>query len=94
MKLSSRNAVLEAASECDAMGRENFLAKHRFGKARKYFLLIDGKRYDSKAIAGVAYGYEHPDEGPIAASAFRGGEKTVRRVLQELGFTVVKEASV
>jgi hypothetical protein len=92
LSLSSREAVLRATAEYAALGREEFLAKYGFRKAREYFLLIDGKRYDSKAIAGVAYGYEHPEEGPLSASAFSGGENTVRRVLQDLGFIVVKGA--
>jgi hypothetical protein len=91
--LSSRAAVLRAVAECDELGREAFLAKYGFGKAREYFLLIDGKRYDSKAIAGVAHGYEHPEDGPLSAAAFSGGENTVRRLLQQLGFTVVKGAA-
>jgi hypothetical protein len=92
LSLADRDAVLRVVSECEALGREAFLAKHGFGKAREYFLLLDGKHYDSKAIAGVAYGYEHPNEGPLSAAAFSGGENTVRRVLQQLGFTVVKGA--
>ena len=90
LSLSSRDAVLRAVAECDKLGREAFLAKHGFGKAREYFLLVDGNRYDSKAIAGVAYGYEHPADGPLSPAVCSGGENTVRRVLQQLGFTVVK----
>lgn len=92
LNLSSRRAILQAVSEYDTLGRETFLANHGFGKAREYFLLLNAKRYDSKAVAGVAYGYEHPSSGPLPASAFSGGEQTVRRVLQSLGFTVVKGA--
>jgi hypothetical protein len=91
LNLSSRDAVLRAVAECDELGRIAFLAKHGFGKARKYFLLLDGNRYDSKAIAGVAYGYEHREDGPLSPAVFSGGENTVRRVLQQLGFTVIKE---
>jgi hypothetical protein len=38
---------------------------------------FEGREYDTKAIAGVAYGNDHPDEGPLAASAFSGGLGTV-----------------
>jgi hypothetical protein len=72
------------------LGRERFLAKYGFGKAREYFVFHEGRHYDSKAIAGVAYGYEHPNEGPLSADSFSGGENTVRKALQQLGFTVVK----
>jgi len=93
LSLSNRGAVLRAVSEYDALGRDAFLDKYKFGKAREYFLLLNGKRYDSKAVAGVAHGYEHPDAEPLQASDFSGGEQTVRRVLENLGFTVVKTSN-
>jgi 5-methylcytosine-specific restriction protein A len=46
--------------------------------------------YDSKAIAGVAYGYEFPDRGPLQADDFSGGEATVKARLEQLGFEVVR----
>jgi putative restriction endonuclease len=48
------------------VGREAFLNKYGFGKAHEYFLLLEGKRYDSKVVAGVAFRMEHPDAGPLA----------------------------
>lgn len=93
LNLTSPQAVKEAMAEFDRLGREAFLANYGYRRAREYFLLMDGKRYDSKAIAGVAHGYEHPESGPLPPSAFSGGEQTVRRVLQTLGFTVVKGTS-
>lgn len=45
--------------------------------------------YDSKAIVGAAFGYQFPDRGPLDAAAFSGGEATVKRKLEELGFEVV-----
>jgi hypothetical protein len=50
--LTDRSAVLQAIAEYDQLGRESFLARYGFGPARSYFLLHNGKRYDSKAIAG------------------------------------------
>src|SRR5262249_21254342 len=44
--------------------------------------------YDSKAILGVAHGFAVPDEGPLRASDFSGGEATVKRRLEDLGFEV------
>jgi hypothetical protein len=92
LNLTSPQAVLKAVAEFNELGREAFLSKYGFGKARDYYLLLNGKHFDSKAIAGVAHGFEHVSSGPLEASAFSGGEKTVRRVLQSLGFTVVKGA--
>jgi 5-methylcytosine-specific restriction protein A len=88
--LSSRDAVTQAIAECDRLGRETFLTKYGFGKAREYFLVIDGQRYDSKAIVGVAHAYQFPDSGPLHPDDFTGGDATVKAKLEELGFTVEK----
>jgi hypothetical protein len=87
--LTSRPAVLAAVREFDRLGREAFLATHNFGKARRYYLSLKGGRYDSKAIAGVAHGYQFPREGALDRRHFSGGEKTVRRQLEAMGFRVV-----
>jgi len=87
--LTESAAVLRAIEEFDALGRQGFLDKYGFGPSREYFLRHDGSLYDSKAIVGAAYGYQHPAEGPLKPSVFSGGESTVRRKLEELGFNVV-----
>jgi 5-methylcytosine-specific restriction enzyme A len=51
--------------------------------------LHDGKEYDSKAIAAVAFEYQNPSLGPLKNQEFNGGYATVKRWLEELGFTVV-----
>lgn len=84
--LTSREAVLEAIAECKTLGRDQFLKKYRFKQSRKYFLVHDGQLYDSKAIAGVAYGKQHGTA--LQPSQFSGGETTVARRLEKLGFTV------
>lgn len=88
--LTSPDAVRRAARECDRLGRETFLEKYGFSEALRYFVRIDGKEYDSKAIAGVAYGFEHPRLGPLAPSEFSGGKATVQRALERLGFEVIE----
>jgi len=45
-------AVRQAIAEFDSLGRDSFLNTCGFGKARGYFLVHNGKAYDSKAIAG------------------------------------------
>jgi len=87
-ELSSRKAVLDAIAEYDRIGQVAFLKKYGFGCAREYFLDYDGHLYDSKAIAGVAHGYEFPKKGPLTSGDFSGGEATVRPKLEALGFTV------
>jgi len=88
--LTSRDAVLAALREFDQRGRDEFLSSSGFAPSRGYFLEHQGVRYDSKAIAGVAHGIQHPHLGPLRASSFSGGEATVKKVLEGLGFTVLR----
>ena len=91
--LTSREAVLEAIAEFDRLGRETFLAKHGFGPARDFHLVHEGTSYPSKAIAGVAHGYQHPTRGPLSSDEFTGGRKTVGRRLKALGFDVESDSA-
>ena len=85
----SREAVLQAVRELDELGRDAFLRKYGFGRATQYALMIDGRDYDPKAIAGVAHGVDHPDEGPLPNTAFSGGVE-LNRAYRDTGFEVVK----
>jgi len=80
--------VLTAIAEFDQLGRDAFLEKYGYRRAIGYFLLHDGRRYDSKAIAGVAY--RGVRGRPLRAGEFSGGNATVARVLGGLGFEVTK----
>ncbi len=93
-RLNDVGSVLAAAREFDHLGRDGFLAKYGFGKAREYFLFLDGRYYDSKAICGVAFGLENPDVGALAPSDFSGGEATVAHQLELLRFSVVRSGGV
>jgi len=79
-------SVEQAVAEFDQIGREDFLRKYNFGKAREYYLVINGNKYDSKAILAAAHGYEFPELGPL--KRFSGGKDTVRPKLESLGFVV------
>jgi hypothetical protein len=50
-------------------------------------LEINGHQYDSKAILGVAYKHVAPDGKPLP-NDFSGGENTVKKILDRLGFVV------
>jgi putative restriction endonuclease len=91
--LTDPKAVHSAIREFDKIGRKAFLHNYGFRPARSYYLLQGGKQYDSKAIAGAAYGYQHPDRGPLAGKDFIGGDATVRPKLISLGFQVVSDAT-
>lgn len=91
-KLKSSAAIAAAMKEFDEVGRTRFLEKYGFGKSREYMLRdpMTGRLYDSKAIVGAAFGYNFPEEGPLRAEDFSGGEATVEQVLTKLGFSVVR----
>ena len=82
------SAVIQAIQEFDQLGRANFLKKYGFGKARSFELRIDGRSYDSKAIAGAAHGYL-PGQTALRHGQFSGGEASVQTTLERLGFTVI-----
>jgi MrcB-like, N-terminal domain/AAA domain (dynein-related subfamily) len=87
--LSDKTAVLQAIAEYDELGGDAFLTHYGYGPARSYFVVHNGKRYDSKAIAGVSHGKQFPTKGPLAAHDFSGGDATVKAKLEQLGFEVV-----
>ncbi|WP_416759930.1 DUF3883 domain-containing protein [Roseateles sp. So40a] len=91
-RIDRRASVQAALDEFVSLGRAAFLAKYGFGKSRD-FLVLDpttGTPCDSKAIAGAAFGHQFPDEGPLEAADFSGGEATVVPTLERLGFQVVR----
>lgn len=81
-------AVREAIAEFDRIGRDEFLGKYGFGRARSYFLAMGSKLYDSKAILGAARGYAIPAAGSMKPNELSGGQATVQRRLEALGFEV------
>jgi putative restriction endonuclease len=78
--------ILAATEEFRRLGRDNFLQTYGFGRATSYELVLDGLRYDSKAIVGVAHGHATGDF--LSARDFSGGAATVARRLRQLGFVV------
>ena len=84
----TRLAVLQAIDEFDRLGRNAFLSHYGFGPARSYFIVENGRAYDTKAVVGAAHGIARPDLGPLLSSDFTGGERTVVRRLRTLEFEV------
>jgi 5-methylcytosine-specific restriction enzyme A len=87
-EITDKNAIVAAANEFKQIGKKSFLAKYGFGPAQTYFLRYEGELLDSKAIVGAAHGYQFPEQGPLTHPKFDGGEKTVKKKLEELGFEV------
>jgi len=73
--VTSPAAVRQAVRECDALGRDDFLAKYGFVRSRKFVVVEDDREYDSKARLAAAHGFEHPDQGPLPNN-FSGGYPT------------------
>jgi len=88
LKDINADAVNRAIAECDALGREAFLKRYGFAEAKTYFLVADGKRYPSKAIAGVAHKFVE-GQPLLGSSKFTGGEHSVGKKLRQLGFEVI-----
>ena len=90
--LVRREHVLAAVQEYEELGQARFLDKYRFGPARSYQLMVDGRSYDSKAILGAAHGYAAGS--PLSSRDFSGGTgyTGAASVLQRLGFEVAKTA--
>ncbi|GGQ63832.1 HNH endonuclease [Streptomyces flaveolus] len=84
--LSDASIVRRVVQEYDDEGRDAFLDRHRFERATQYYLQVGGRLYDAKAIANVAYRYEHQDPD---ARVISGGRDHSNRLLERLGFTVV-----
>jgi len=88
----AREHVLAAVREYDQLGQSRFLAKYKFGPARAYQLIIDGRSYDSKATLGVAYGYA--TGSALSSRDFNGGtsHNGAAWALRRLGFEVAQTA--
>lgn len=78
--------IQAAIQKFDALGRKPFLEEYGFREARAYFLIHDGREYDSKAIVGAAHALRHGER--LDPGEFSGGEATVKLLLGELGFEV------
>ncbi|WP_363347249.1 HNH endonuclease [Methylocystis echinoides] len=88
----TRQAVEAAITEFDSLGRSTFLKRYGFGEAKTFYIKWNDNLYDSKAIAGAAHG-KLPGQLPLRSDEFSGGENTVKRALENLGFIVVDERS-
>ncbi len=80
--------VKRSMAEFDRLGGEAFRKKYGFGRARRYFLISGGRRYDSKAVFGVAHKYSRSDLNVLRSQDFSGGDDTVAHRLELLGFDV------
>lgn len=90
-QLRSPAAVQAAIDEFVQLGRTKFWRATATASPR--LLVRDpktGTDCDSKAIAGVAFGKQFPEQGPLTADSFSGGETTVVPALTRLGFRIIR----
>ena len=80
LKDLTREDVVAVIEQCDKVGAEAFLATHGYRPSLRFFLKYRNRRYPSKAIVGVALG--------VGAKDFSGGQQTVGKRLEALGFTL------
>ena len=83
----TKDAVVAAIAEYEALGANAFLAQYGFAPARRYWLELNGKRYPSKAIAGVAHKYIDGNQ-LLPSASLTGGEASVGRKLRQRGFFI------
>lgn len=89
--LTDRGAVLAAIEEWDAIGRDAFLSKYRFGTAQKYRIRHAGQLYDIKPLLAAAHGYQFPEAGPLTPEdRYGSGRRSTVPKARELGFEVVE----
>ncbi len=86
--VNNPESIWKAIRRCDEMGRDNFLTYYGYGMATKYALMANGKRYDPKAILGVAYGYEFNCEHLPPHKVKKAKER--QNKFLKLGFDVIK----
>lgn len=86
--LKSRRAVMAAFAEFDRLGSEAFHTRYGYRAADTYTARYEGREYPSKAIVGVAYGFQYPDQGPLTSDQFSGGKAAAAGHLARLGFVV------
>src|SRR5664279_1464071 len=88
----TEDSVRRALSQFREIGRDAFLERYGFGKARGYFVVDGNLLCDSKAVAGAAHGFLR-GMAPLGPNDLTGGERTVARLLLGLGFEVTRSAS-
>jgi hypothetical protein len=85
--------VREAMAECDRLGKREFLARYRYGRARDATVWDHGEEYDARALLGLAYLRVTGNTVPKDEFATGGADSAVQR-LEALGFDVVIDESL
>lgn len=95
--LTDRQAVLAAMEEFRQLGRDGFITEYStpdagFLRSRDYFVLHEGKAYDSKPLVAAAYGHQHGRKNALHSDDFSGGAP-VEAAMDRLRFKLVRWTS-
>jgi hypothetical protein len=85
--------VRAAIEECDRLGKREFLARYRFGRAHDATVWQGGEEYDARALMGLAYMRVTGATVPKDEFATGGVDAAVQR-LETLGFDVVVDETL
>jgi len=89
--LTQPTAVEKAMEEFRVLGRDAFIEKYGFRRSRDFFVVHEGRAYDSKPLAAAAHGHQRGFE-PLEPDDFSGGDPVIR-AFKRLGFHVGKVTS-
>ncbi len=84
--LTQPAAVERAMAEFRRLGRDAFIEKYGFRRSKDFFVIHEGRAYDSKPLAAAAHGLQRGFK-PLESDDFSGGEPVVR-AFERLGFHV------
>lgn len=84
--LTQPAAVERAMAEFRAIGRDAFIEKYGFRRSRDFFVIHEGRAYDSKPLAAAAHGHQR-GFAPLEFDDFSGGEPVIK-TFERLGFHV------
>ena len=87
--LTDSSAVLQAIAEFDALGQEAFLKVHNYGVAKTIYVEHEGRLYDAKALAAVAYAYQ---SGQVFEREGYKGGAGVERLFWAMGFETLRRS--
>ncbi|MGN8247062.1 hypothetical protein ACTHAM_000734 [Cellulomonas soli] len=88
----SKQHVLQAITEYDDRGREEFLQLYGFAPSHEHTLVHEGRSYDARALLGLAHRFA---TGRLASSdEFDSGPEAAVAILRKRGFEVTEPAGV
>lgn len=89
--LTQTSAVEKAMAEFRALGRDAFVARYGFRRSQDFFVVHEGRAYDSKPLAAAAHGHQRGFK-PLQFDDFSGGDPVIK-TFERLGFHIGRVTS-